>query len=422
MRGAASGGVIPRAFAWASAVGLLFGLLGCAAEPAPEHSASIGVLLDYTGTEASGFNEERAFLLASHLMADAREDGLPFRVMYRDTRDNEEDARSAALELVAEGVDVVLGPSTDRLAPIVGEVLEDTDVVLVSPNPTIGDIGTAAQPWFRMSPGNLTGSTTPALIGEHMARECMNRGEWRVLIATDDDVYDVELANGFKRALTSRGGETVTELSAERAQSQKVVDALNRADADTVVLAMGIVPAARLIADVYASTRVVPYWMLTPRLKSDALLLNTPQGALDGAFGVSLRISSRVSGCAEASADDCFGNAMQSAWGEAAFENTHFMYDAAAVVLIGIDKVLRENAGSVDRSHLNRAIFSTAERGGVLIDWNDFPLAVERARSGGSVQYSGVTGPIVFTESGSRVGGNTIVFEVENHAFVDLDK
>jgi ABC-type branched-subunit amino acid transport system substrate-binding protein len=317
---------------------------------------------------------------------------------------------------------VVIGPSTDRLAPTVGAALEDTDVVLVSPNPTIGDIGTKEQPWFRMSPGNLTGSTTPALIGEHMARECVNRGAWRVLVATDDDVYDVELANGFKHALTARGGETVTELAAERAQSRKVVDALNRADVDTVVLAMGIVPAARLIADVYASTREVPHWMLTPRLKSDALLLNTPQGALDGAFGVSLRISSRLSGCADASADACFGEAMQEAWGEEAFENTHFMYDAAAVVLIAMDKVLRENAGTVDRSHLNQAIFATAERGGVLIDWNDFPLAVERASVGGSVQYSGVTGPIVFTESGSRVGGNTIVFEVEDHAFVDLDK
>ena len=422
MRGASSGGVILRAFAWASGAGLLFSLPGCSSESPPEYAASIGVLLDYTGTEASGFNEERAFLLASHLMADARHDEPPFRVVYRDARDNEEDARTAALELVAEGVDVVIGPSTDRLAPVVGEVLEETDIVLVSPNPTIGDLGTEEQPWFRMSPGNLTGSTTPALIGEHMARECMNRNQWSVLIATDSDVYDVELGNGFKRAMATRGGEVAAELSADRTQSQKVVDALNHADVDAVVLAMGIVPAARLIADVYASTRVVPQWMLTPRLKSDALLLNTPQGALDGAFGVSLRISSRVSGCADASADDCFGKAMQGAWGEEAFENTHFMYDAAAVVLIALDQVLRENAGTVDRSHLNQAIFSTAERGGVLIDWNDFPLAVERARVGGSVQYSGVTGPIVFTESGSRVGGNTIVFEVEDHEFVDLDK
>ena len=422
MRGASWGGVIPRAFAWASALGLLFGLAGCASESPPEYSASVGVLLDYTGTEASGFNEEHAFLLASHLMTDARKGELPLRVIYRDARDNEEDARSAALELAAEGVDVVIGPSTDRLAPIVGEVLEDTDVVLVSPNATIGELGTLEQPWFRMSPGNLTGSTTPALIGEHMARECVNRGAWRVLIATDDDVYDIELANGFKHALAARGAETVAELSAERTQSQKVVDALNHADVDAVVLAMGIVPAARLIADVYSSTRVAPQWMLTPRLKSDALLLNTPQGALDGAFGVSLRISSRVAGCSGASADDCFGKAMQEAWGEEAFENTHFMYDAAAVVMIAIDRVLRENAGTVDRSHLNQAIFATAERGGVLIDWNDFPLAVERASAGGSVQYSGVTGPIVFTKSGSRVGGNTIVFEVEGHAFVDLDK
>jgi len=376
--------------------------------------------LDYTGTEASGFNEERAFLMASHLMADARKDERPFRVVYQDTRDNPEDARSAALDLVAEGVDVVIGPSTDRLAPIVGEVLHETDTVLVSPNPTIGDLGTVEEPWFRMSPGNLTGSTTPALIGEHMAREFLNRGARRVLIADDDDVYDVELVTGFKRALKDSDAEVVAELSADGGQSRRVVDALNHDEVDAVLVAMGVVPAARLITDVYSSVRTTPQWMLTPRLKSEALMLNVPFGALDGAFGISLRIASRVSGCDDASAHDCFGKAMQKAWGEEAFENTHFMYDAAAVVFIAIDKVLRENDGTIDRAHLSKAIFATAERGGVLIDWNDFPLAVEKARVAGNVQYSGVTGPIVFTQSGSRVGGNTIVFEVKDHAFVDL--
>lgn len=420
MRAATLREVGSRGMSLASTFALLFNL-GCSSASETECSASVGVLLDYTGTEASGFNEERAFLLASHLMADARKDDLPFRVIYRDARDNPEDARSAALDLVAEGVDVVIGPSTDRLAPIVGEALDGTDVVLVSPNPTIGDVGTVEQPWFRMSPGNLTGSTTPALLGEHMAREFMNRGDTRVLVALDEDVYDVELATGFKRALSTRGGEVVAELSAHGGQSRQIVDALNNDEADAVVVAMGIAPAARLITDVYSSTRETPQWMLTPRLKSDALLVNTPPGALEGAFGISLRIPSRVTGCDEASAQHCFGKAMQEAWGEEAFENTHFMYDAAALVLIAIDKVLRENDGTLDRADLTQAIFATAERGGVLIDWNDFPLAVERARVGGDVQYSGVTGPIVFTESGSRVGGNTIVFEVKNHAFVDLN-
>jgi len=412
--------VVSRALPLAGALGTLLSLTGCSPAPEEEYSASVGVLLDYTGTEASGFNEERAFLMASHLMADARQNELPFRVVYRDARDNPEDARSATLELAAEGVDLVIGPSTDRLAPIVGEVLGDTDIVLVSPNPTIGDIGTAEKPWFRMSPGNVTGSTTPSLLGEHLAREFVNREAQRVLIATDDDVYDIELVTGFKRALAARGGEVVAELSEGSGQSRKVVDALNQGEVDAVLVATSVVPAARLITDVYSSVRRTPQWMLTPRLKSEALMLNVPLGALDGAFGVSLRIPSRVSGCNDAPADDCFGKAMQKTWGEEAFENTHFMYDAAAVAFIAIDKVLRENDGTIDRAHLSKAIFATAERGGVLIGWNDFPLAVEKARNGGNVQYSGVTGPIVFTESGSRVGGNTIVFEVHDHTFVDL--
>jgi len=36
------------------------------------------------------------------------------------------------------------------------------------------------------------------------------------------------------------------------------------------------------------------------------------------------------------------------------------------------------------------------------------------------VQYGGLTGPIVFTTSGLRRGGETVVFEVRDHALVDV--
>jgi ABC-type branched-subunit amino acid transport system substrate-binding protein len=188
---------------------------------------------------------------------------------------------------------------------------------------------------------------------------------------------------------------------------------------DAVVLALHLLPAAHLIADAYVSTATEPTWLLTPPLKSDVLIANTPLGALEGAFGVSLRIPGRAATCGAASAEACFRQAFQRAWGAEPFENAYFMYDAAAVALLASDKVWRDNAGVMARSRLRDAIFATAGRGGVRVGWNDFPLAVESARAGGQVQYSGVTGAIVFTQSGVRVGGETVVFEVNDNAFVD---
>lgn len=379
----------------------------------------MGVILDYTGSEASGFNEEQAFLLAAELMDRARADEPPFRLVFKDAHNSPERARRAAQEMIEEDVDVVIGPATDVLVPVIKEVLEGTDIVLVSANPTIGELESDSQPWFRMSPGNLTGSTTPELIGEHMAAEFVHRGLRRALIVSDADVYNVDLARGFKTALAGRGGEVVAELSAEQAQSQKLIAALSQQQADAVVAAVQLLPAARLIADAYTSTPARPRWLLTPRLKSEVLLLNTPLGALEGAFGVSRRIPARSASCTSALPEGCFTSAFRKAWGGEPFENAYFMYDAAAVTFIAADRVWRANGGSMDRAQLAQAIFATAARGGVLIGWNDFSGAVEAARAGAGVQYSGLTGAIVFTPSGVRVGGETVPFEVSDGVFVD---
>lgn len=399
------------------AVWLLCDLVACSPVSSVEDGPTIGVILDYTGTEVAGFNEEQALLVAARLMAEARIGAAPFRFVYRNARGNPEDARRAARELVEQGVDVVLGPSTDQVVPAVREVLDEADIVLVSPNPTIGDSATRDRPWFRLSPGNLTGSTTPALIGEHMAAQFFARGSRRALIVTDDDTYNLELVEGFIQSLTSRGGQVIKTLKAGDKVAQQTVTLLERKDADAVLVAASVLQAANLIWDVYSTIGQPPQWLLTPRLKSTLLLINTPVGALEGAYGVSLRIPARV--CDDALEADCFSGAMQEAWGTEAFESAYFMYDAAAVVLIALERVWKESSGVVAQADLREAIFKTTERGGVRIGWNEFSTAVA---AGGNVQYSGVTGSIVLTPSGLRIGGETVGFEVANHEFINVTK
>jgi hypothetical protein len=408
-----------RSLALAGTLQLVF-LATCV--PAPEeHGPAIGVILNYTGaTEASGFNEERALLLAARLVAEARAGDPPFRFVFRDAKDNPEDAGRAATELVEEGVVAVIGPSTDRLVPAVAEVLDAANVVLLSPIPTIGHGGTDAQPWFRMSPGNLAGSTAPALIGEHMATEFLSRGSRRALIVSDDDIYDVEVTTGFREAIVRGGGE-VQVLSANDAPATVVASALNQGDADAVAVALSILPAARLVNDVSSATRSGVTWLLTPRLKSDVFLLNVPRGTLEGAFGLSLRIPDRITGCDDPTPEEeCFVRVFREAWHEEPLENAYFMYDTAALLLIAIDQVWRANGGVIDSALLRATLLEDAERGGVIVDWNDFRTMVDISRRGGDMQFVGLTGPIVFTPSGLRRGGQTALFEVHDHAFVDV--
>lgn len=400
-------------------ISLMLLVVGCSPASADEQGPTVGVILDYTGTEAAGFSDEQALLLAADLMADARPGAAPFRFVYRDARGNPEHARRAALQLVEEGVDVVIGPSTDQVVPMVREALDEAGIVLVSPNPTISDDATDEHPWFRLSPGNFTGSTSPALIGEHMAREFASRGAERALIISDNDVYNVELVRGFKAGLANHGGRVAKQLTANGSKASQTIAALKHDQADTVVVALSILHAAQLIWNVSSSTQEPVRWLLTPRLKSPLLLANTPTGALERAFGVSLRIPQRASGCNDALAQECFSEVMRGAWGADAFESAYFMYDAAALALIALDKVWRENDGVIEHAALSEAIFATAERGGVRVGWNDFATAVEASRAGDDVQYAGATGSIVFTRSGSRVGGDTVVFEVNNHAFTE---
>ncbi|MBN1961784.1 MAG: amino acid ABC transporter substrate-binding protein [Deltaproteobacteria bacterium] len=395
--------------------------IGCSSD-STKNGPAIGVLIDYTGVAAAdGFNHERGILLAAKLMDEAQDGDHSFHFIFRDSQADPKIARRETLELINEGVVAVIGPSNDELVEAVAQPLFEADILLFSALATIGDHATIEKPWCRMSPGNIFGSTTPALIGENMANLLVDREQLHVLIVSDNNIYDFELVKGFKDKLLEKGGEIVNEFSIQTVAAQDIANTQANNNIDGVLLATNILPAAELISEVMAVSSVVPNWFFTPRLKSEVLFLNTPSGALEGATGLSLYIPYLAQVCREDQPEKCFVKQFENAWGDKPFEETYFVYDTAAVLMIALEQALHTGDGNIDRATLTQNILNigNASRDGIQVEWNDFSVALSAIKNGQNVLYSGLTGPIRFRNTGERLGGQTTVFTVKNNKFVE---
>lgn len=382
---------------------------------------SIGVLLDYTGNAAAnGFNSERGVLLAQRFISSHREGEAPFKMLFRDARGSEETARQATQELIDEGVAAVIGPTGDELLHVVVPMLAEAEVLLFSPVATSTTGVNVAAPWFRMSPGNVDGSSSGRLIGENLAKELIQMNAKRVGIIREGGAYHGDVVNGFVEKFISLGGEVPHQFVVGQVSHSTIArdPALNDASIDGFLLALDIPSASQLVTEVTAQVTKVPQWYLTPRLKSQVFLLNTPSGALEGAMGLSPRISYRNQVCEESLPDDCFVQQFSDVWNDEPLDDTYFMYDAAALLLVAMDRTLRQD-GELSMASLTSAIFDISAQGGVQFGWNSFATAIEQNASGGALQYAGLTGPILFSAGGARRGGNTIVWRVENGRIVD---
>jgi ABC-type branched-subunit amino acid transport system substrate-binding protein len=399
---------------------VLLAALGACGSPPQPASIDVGVLLDYTGVAAStSFNAERGALLAARLMEQARPGKMPFRLRFKDGAGNPDQARAAAQQLADDGVVAVIGPGGDALVDAVSQPLDDAGVTLVSPRATTGKLSGTA-PWYRLSPGDVTGSSSAKLIGENLARALVDRGTLRVAIILDDDVYNRDLVQGFTGDFARYGGTVVTQLQVGASVALVAHDpAFQDHSIQGFIAALSVLAAAHIITEVAATSPSKPVWLLTPRLKSEVFLLNTPAEAVEGAWGLSLRIPFKEQVCQSNDDPQCFVARFKEAWGEEPFEDTYFVYDATALLLIALDKVVGEGSMSPDRGRVGGALVSVAAIGGAQVSWNELSSAVLEDAKGLPVQYSGLTGPIIFTPDGSRRGGATTVWSITGGEIVE---
>ncbi len=405
------------------AVALATLAIGCGQESSPADPIHIGVLFPYTGDAAAvGSNLERAVLMITQAINEDHEGiaGRPVEPLFRDTKSEPLHATRRAEEQVAAGAVAVIGPGGDEEAGEVFDVLADAGVVLVSPlaSNEIEGISSSEHPWFRLSP-------TTRLIGDAFAKELGNYATSLAVIYAAD-AYHREFASALAARFASLDGPSPREIafvieidehnSSLGALAHQVVAAW-QSGIDGIVLAMNPVPAARLVSEVAAlAAGRPPRWFLSPRLKTDVFLYNVLPAMVEGALGVSPEVFLQDRAP--------FVTLFQEVWEQALpVDSTYFVYDAVALTLIAIDRVAQ--SGPVDAVSLAAALFDVARPGGIQVAWNEIGLALAYNRNENpslqKIQYVGLTGPLRFSENGSRELARATVWSITGGKIIELN-
>ena len=198
-------------------------LVGCGSKPV------VGVLLPTTGDAGTyGESIESGIRLA---ISDARNrEGLPegFDVVWVDTESNPERAVSELRRLASErDIKMVIGGATSTEAQAMVEVLDELEVVCLSPTASTPGISRRSKLFFRIFP-------SAELEGHTAARFMFDRlGQARTVVYSDAGDYAAGIEPEFKNQyVEALGGEIVARVD--------VSDGDWRAASDAVVPGSGV--------------------------------------------------------------------------------------------------------------------------------------------------------------------------------------
>jgi ABC-type branched-subunit amino acid transport system substrate-binding protein len=372
----------------------------------------VGVLLPYTG-EASALsaNLEKGTLLAVEQMNRAGGvNGLPVEIVFGNTFSDSDRAVAEARSLVERGAVAVIGPGGDEGAEPVFQALNEFGVPLLSglASATGQGAGTASTPWFRLAPSTR-------VLGENLAKVVGDSGTSRVAVVMANDVYHSEIGAAFVDRYDAYGtvelAETLNEATIDYEALTSVLAAQLDAGVEGVMLALQPRPAARLATElqVRRGSLPAPRWFLTPRLKTELLLVNASPGVFNGAVGIAPQVFP------EARAE--FEQRFEQELEDKPFDPTFYVYDATAVALLAMDRALAR--GDTLPEGIPAAIREVASFGGVLLNWDDFEQARSTNQAQSKLQFSGLTGPVILAADGSRIIGTTSLWGVQDEAIIE---
>ena len=398
---------------------LAFLLAGCGpSTPNTGDSVTIGLLLPFTGADsATTSNFERAALFAAARVNEGGGiGGKRLRIVSEDTHSEVAASRRSAQRLIDAGAKVVVGAESAVIGPEIYPLLLNNQVALLSPL-----VGAAEEPnfdctvpWFRLAPSAKS-------MGEALAKTMLANGITDVAILSASDAYNEALSRATRERFISLGGHVSLDLKiAPGAQSYaSEAKAASAAHVSAVVLATSARAGALVVNDFHAVLPGSVNWFLSPLLKTELLIANVAPGALDGARGVAPKIYETTSG---------FPAAFAASWqGDQPLEGAYFFYDAIALLAFAM-----ENAAAADStggasaagglSRLVSSIRSSAAPTGEGRGWDEVESGLERIRNGDLIYYTGLTGPMLLTDCGSRKFGRSTPFEVENGQIVDVSE
>jgi ABC-type branched-subunit amino acid transport system substrate-binding protein len=405
---------------------LALGLCACTSDDEkPEGGIAVGLLLPFTGSAAAtASNLERASLFAMDRVNESGGiNGVPLRLISRDTHSDVRRGVAQARALADEGVTAVIGPESAEIAAALQPVLAERGVLFLSPlvgaatefgGPDGRDCDT---PWFRLAPSATT-------LGEALAKQAREQTK-RVAIFHTTAPYDQALGTAAASRFKALGGEVVLELELAP-DAQSYANAVRRgieAGVTDVILAASPRAAAIVVNEFDALSSKRPHWYLSPLLKTQLLVQNVAPQALEGASGVAPKITER-------GAD--FPEAFSARWlGDQPLEGAYFYFDAVVLLAAALAKAEYANVdGDVSLADLTAAMLDASATGEIM-SWDELDVGFPRLSAGGQQYYSGLTGPLTLTTfgptgakrtCGKRSIGQTSNWTVVNGVIVDVDE
>jgi ABC-type branched-subunit amino acid transport system substrate-binding protein len=390
---------------------LVLAAAGCSStDEAPTDGVVVGLLLPFTGsTSATASNLERATLYAADRINEGGGiDGVRMRVISKDTHSDVGRGLAAARELADAGAVAVIGPESAEIAEEIRPFLAEQQVLFLSPL-----VGAAADPsrvcetpWFRLAPSAKS-------LGQALAKQAKAEGVERVAVLYTSSPYDRALGGAAAARFRTLRGEVALELELNpEAQSYaKVISAAIQAGVTDVILAASPRTGAILVNEFDALSSKKPRWFLSPLLKTDLLVQNVAQQALEGALGVAPKIY-------EAGED--FPQAFSNRWqGDQPLEGAYFYYDAMALLAVALEKA---KASGDETPDLSRALLDAAGPPGEGVRWDALEVGLARVADGEDLYYTGLTGPLSLEACGSRSTGTTSNWTVRQGTIVNSDE
>lgn len=389
---------------------LLVGIsLGGCGQSSTKQTLTFGALLPMTGTLGGyGVPQTVAIQLA---MADINEAGgvlgKPLDLVTSDDGSDKTRAKAAAQPLLDAGVPVVIGSIASGVTMAAAELLADAGVVQISTDSTSPLISTFADQGylFRTCPSD-------AFQGKLLAQRARDNGGSTAALVFVPGPYGEGLADAFEREFTASDGGTVVFRRAyvENQDSYAALVAELVGANPNVVLLAGYPAESAKIVSTYATTypgRSTRWYLgdaigngdfvtaaggaATFAFPHEGATFAAPSGDTWDAFVSSYRAKAG----AEASLGFAIGNA----------------YDAVVMAALAI-----ERAQSASPAKIRDALLQL--KGGPKHTPATLREALSAARTGQNVEYTGVSGPIVFDANGDITAARYNIWAVEAGAIV----
>jgi hypothetical protein len=404
----------------------------CAGPPDEPQGESIpvGVVLPFTGREAAiGRNLEQAILLAQEDVNRAGGVGdKSIRVISRDSNSGSERGFNDLLELLyVEKVGYLIGPEENDLATRILPDIKGLDVFNILPGyaaPSIERVVSRGA-WLRLPP-------SAAAIGCGMARQQFEAGvrSANAIITTDD--YNTSLAAEFGTRFSHLGGEVLPSVSvrADLSSYSLAIDQVFSFGAERTLLMAYPAVASAIVTEWEVGGRRGT-WDLSPILRAEVFLLNTPFRALHGYSGLSpsLSLPSECEGtdperpsqlsCRRDNAER-FAEHFAERWdGDRPLPAAHFYYDAVVLLAMGLEYSLSQGEDMPAASALHRYIRHINQEQSELASWDALPEALERLSSGTPVRYVGAAAEYSFDDYGAARHAIFDTWQIDGRSFVD---